>query len=328
MSQIPFVDRLGDAIDAAVADQKTRPTATSGRTRRRGRRLALLAAAAVLAAGGTVAAARILTAPEKLAATEIDCYYDPVQGGGIGINPRDQDPVTACAEHLARHGDDRDRPAPASLIACVRPEVGKVVVIAGTQGDCERHALDPLPTAYGPAREKVAKLERDLQAIERGADCIPPQELARQVQALLDRSGWAGWSTSLRPDRSDGPCGHVLDPSETDGRALVPDPHNRQLAVWGEPPAATIALLNELSPALAKESVTRCFTLDRLKAHVRQRVAPTGRQVTFKVFRTLLPGKQLTGSAGARYAAGCAILEKVGPDPNGHDLVALIHKKR
>jgi hypothetical protein len=79
-------------------------------------------------------------------------------------------------------------------------------------------------------------------------------------------------------------------------------------------------LLKELSPALAEESGARCYTVEGLEALVRQRVAPTGRRVTFKV------GDALGGGTGTR-AAGCAVVEKVGPDPNGHDLVALIDKK-
>jgi hypothetical protein len=74
--------------------------------------------------------------------------------------------------------------------------------------------------------------------------------------------------------------------------------------------------------------VARCYTLDGLKAHVRQQVASTGRRVSFKVSESLIPGDQLTGAKGARYTAGCAILQKVGPDPNGRDLIALIEQQR
>jgi hypothetical protein len=326
MSQIPFVDRLGDAIEAAVAD----PKAARRSTRRRVRRLGLVAIAAVLALGGTAVAAQLLTAPEKLAATEVDCIYDPVKGGGgVGIHPGEQDPVAACRAFLAGHGKVLvPGGVPATLVACVRTDTPKVVVIAGRQGDCQRHGLAPLPGEYTPAREKVAKLERDLQAIERSAGCIPPQRLARQVQALLDRSGWTGWTASLRPDLLDGPCGHVLNVAEGGGRTLDLVLDSRQVLVWGESPQPTIDLLGSLSPALAAESVARCYTLDGLKAHVRQQVAPTGRRVSFKVSESLIPGDQLTGAKGARYTAGCAILQKVGPDPNGRDLIALIEQQR
>jgi hypothetical protein len=107
--------------------------------------------------------------------------------------------------------------------------------------------------------------------------------------------------------------------------ALDPDGH--RLIVVGGPARSTSDLNRSLSSALAAESVKRCYTVAGLQALVRQRVAPTGRKVSFKVGEALGGGKSLTGSTGARYAAGCAIVEKVGPDPNGYDMVALIDKK-
>jgi hypothetical protein len=337
MSQIPFVDRLGDALEAAAADH----TARQRRVRRRVRRAGTLALAAVLAVAGTVTAAELLSEPERLAATEVDCLYDPATGGGVGIHPGAQDPVAACRAFLAGPGktlvNDGSLPAGAAtpLVACVRSDLAKVVVIAGSQGACERHRLDPLPGAYDPAREKVAKLERDLRAIEASAACIPPKVLARRVQALLDRSGWTGWRATLRPDLSDGPCGHVLSLSEGGRRTLELVPDSRQLLVVGEQPQAAVDLLSRLSQELAEESVTRCLTADALKARVRQRLAPTGRKVSFRVAEAL-PGKYDDGGAAARYgdgrataryAAGCAVLEKLGPAANGRDLVALIDQK-
>jgi hypothetical protein len=321
MSQIPFVDRLGDAIDVAIAAD---PKAARRRSRRRVRRVGLLAVAAVLVIGGTVAAAELLTEPEKLAATEVDCLYDPASGGGVGIHPGGQDPVAACRAFLAGQGkalvEGGSLPAvPKSLVACVRPDVGKVVVIAGHQGDCERYKLGALPAEYTPAREQVAELERELRAIEARAECIPLEELTRQVQVLLDRSGWTGWAATPRPDVSDGPCGHVLQVAEGGKRTLELVPGSRQLLVIGESPRATVELLNRLSPALVQESRAGCFTVEALKARVRERFAPTGRQVTFDVAETL---------SGKGDAAVCAVVQKVGPDHNGRDLVALIDPKR
>jgi hypothetical protein len=31
--------------------------------------------------------------------------------------------------------------------------------------------------------------------------------MAERVQRLLDASGWTGWTTWLRPDLAEGPCG-------------------------------------------------------------------------------------------------------------------------
>jgi hypothetical protein len=313
LSDIPFARQLRSELSAAI----TGPAADTRRRLRRGRRLGVLAVAAVLAIGGT-AVARTLIAPDRLATTEVDCLYDPANGGGgVGIPAGGQDPVAACRAFLAGHGKTLvPGGVPVSLVACVRSDIPMVVVIAGRRGDCERYKLGSLPGDYTPAREKVAKLERELRAIESRADCIPLKELARQAQALLDRSGWTGWTTWIRSDISDGPCGHVLNVSEGGGRNLAGslDLDGHRLMVFGEAPRATVKLLNQLSPELATESAARCYTVEELETLVRQRVAPTGRRVSFKV-------------SAAVPATGCAIVEKVGPDANGRDLVALIEKK-
>jgi hypothetical protein len=238
LSDIPFARQLRRELTAAIA-----APAADTRRRRRGRRLGVLAIAAVLAIGGT-AVARVLTAPDKLAATEVDCGYDPVKGGGgVGISPGARDPVAACRAFLAGPGKalvaDGSLPAAsASLVACVRVDVGKVVVIAGRQDDCERYKLGSLPREYTPARDKVAKLERDLRAIEDSAGCIPTTELARRAQALLDRSGWTGWRTWVRSDLADGPCGYVLSVSEGGGRSIEAslDLQGHRLMVFGKSP--------------------------------------------------------------------------------------------
>ena len=64
MSAIPFVERLGDAIQAAIADPAVA-------RRRRTRRRLVAAVATLLLLGGSLAAARLLNEPDKLAAASI-----------------------------------------------------------------------------------------------------------------------------------------------------------------------------------------------------------------------------------------------------------------
>ena len=92
MSTIPFVQRLGDAIEGAVADPRIA-------RRRRRRRLVVLAVAALVLPGGD----------EQI---------------------------------------------------------------------CRRHDLEPLPAGYASARDKVARLQRSILAIEASADCPAPAVLA------------------------------------------------------------------------------------------------------------------------------------------------------
>ena len=321
MSEIPFVNRLGDAIQAAI----TSPAAARHRVSLR-RRLGLLAVAALLLVGATAAATRILGTPEELAASGITCLED---NGGAGVWDPGRSPIQACAQEY-RH-QHPGRPVPA-MVACVDgPSV--VVVQAHDPQVCARRGLAPLPAVYTPARAKVAKLERDILALEATADCIPPEELAARVQALLDRNGWAGWRTWLRLDASQGPCGSAA--SQQDGEANLGghlDYQDRRVMVFGQAPRSLLDLLYRrggLAETLLEESGRRCYTLDQLRDLIRRRVAVTGRSVRFQVgTRQPQPGRHLGDAREQRYQAGCAIVAAVGPDGNNQGVEVAIHHKR
>ena len=136
MSTIPFVERLGDAIQAAIAD----PTVAR---RRRARRGLVLAVGTLLLLGGSLAAAQLLNEPEKLATGSIGCYQDAAMRGSVTIIwPGDRSPVEACAESFREAGE----PVP-PLVACAYN--GAVAVLPGRdQAVCQRHALEPLPAGY------------------------------------------------------------------------------------------------------------------------------------------------------------------------------------
>ena len=86
-------------------------------------------------------------------------------------------------------------------------------------------------------RDRVAALAREVEALERGTGCVAPDEFAERVQALLDRSGWAGWRTRLRLDVADGPCGAVSAVNGDGSRSVEPalDVAARRVMVVGEP---------------------------------------------------------------------------------------------
>jgi hypothetical protein len=126
VSTIPFVDRLGDAIQAAIADPAV------GR-RRKARRRLLLAVVTLLLLGGSLAAAQLLNEPEKLATGSIGCYRDAAMRGTVMIIwPGDRTPVDACAETFREAG----QPVP-PLVACAYG--GAVAVLPGRdQSVCQR----------------------------------------------------------------------------------------------------------------------------------------------------------------------------------------------
>ena len=320
MSTIPFVDRLGDAIQAAIVD------AAVGR-RRKARRRLLLAVVTLLLLGGSLAAAQLLNEPEKLATGSIGCYRDAAMRGTVTIVwPGDRTPVDACAETFREAG----QPVP-PLVACAYG--GAVAVLPGRdQSVCQRQALEPLPPGYTAALGRVAELERAILAIEEDADCLPPPVLAGRVQRLLDRSGWTGWTTWLRPDVSPGPCGSVSNPGGGGHRSIAGalDEPGRRVMVFGAPPRSTEDLLygpGKLAPALQDMSGERCYRPGELGEQVRRRVAGAapGRSVTIE--RRVDGGLELGDARGPRLAAGCAVVLGVGPARNGHDLVVEIVQK-
>jgi hypothetical protein len=321
MSEIPFVNRLGDAIQAAITNPRVAARHRFGPRRR----LGLLAVAALLLGGGA-AAARILGTPEELATSSIACQ---LEGSSTGIVwAGDWSPLEVCAQEYRAAG----KPVP-PLVACVD---GRSVVVLPGRGleACGRRGLAPLPPEYAPARAKVAKLERDILALEAATDCVAPGKLAAQVQRLLDRSGWRGWTTWPRPDVSPGPCGSVSGLGGGGDRSISGslDYDGHRVMIFGGPPRALDDLLygreTRLAGALMDESGQRCYTLDELRDHVRRRVEATGRSVTFEV-RQREPDGELMDARQQRYQAGCAIVVGVGPAGDaGPDVVARILSKR
>ena len=198
MTQIPFVEALGDALESAAAER-----APGGRTWlrpfHRRRRLVLVALALTALVVGTAAATGVFTSADRLAASSVACYDGPSLDSGASVIPvGERSPVDACRDVLRSDGP---------LTACAAPE--HVAVLPGGRGICARAGLEPLPVDYAESRQRVNELARGIATIEASAECIAPQTLARRVQVLLGRLGWTGWRTEIREDVSQGPCAAV-----------------------------------------------------------------------------------------------------------------------
>lgn len=310
MSEIPFVNRLGDEIEQAAAAR------IATRRSRIRRRLVVGAVGFAVAASGVAAASGVFSSADQLAANAVGCYDRPSLNANVSVLSTGEDsPVDTCRRVM-----HTDRP----LVACMGD--GHVAVFPGGAQVCEKLGLAPLPAGYTPARAKVNAFARDVQAIETSADCIPPRALERRVQALLDRTpGWSGWRTWLRLDVESGPCGSVTsiggDGSRTIEGSLDADGH--RVMVFGSPSRSTIELLNTPEGPgnrLIDASGERCYTIAGLHDLARRRLGETGRTLTFSAV-TADENVEIMDARGRRLKEGCAVIVGLAPTPDDRGIV-------
>ncbi len=317
MSEIPFVKQLGDAIETAAASAPPR-------RRRSRRRLALYAAAGSLVlGGGAAAAASILFSSEEQATADIECYQGDSVERSVYQDPAvGRDPVEVCRETLGYGG----RPVP-PLVACAGDDT--VAVIPGRSAeDCKRAGLAPLGAEYERYRAKVARLQRDVLALETSVDCLPPRAYAARLQRLLDRTGWVGWTAQLRDGRADGPCGTVTGRGGGIDRTVAGafDGKAKVIHVRSDVSHTLDKLLVSTALRLFRRTGERCFTTAELTSAVRRAIAPAGAKL--RVVVSALPdGGTIVAPRGTRYEEGCSVLGSVGPEPGEDGLVLRIARK-
>jgi hypothetical protein len=291
MSEIPFVNALGDAIERSAA---AHIAARRGRLRRR---ITFGAVGVAIAATGVAAASGVFSNPEQLAGAGVACYERASLNTNVSVlSTGEQTPIETCRQVLKTD---------APLVACAGESVA---VFPGGKGTCEELGLRPLPAQYETARAKVNAFARDVMALEQSADCIPPRELAGRVQALLDRSGWTGWHTWLRLDVGDGPCGTVSGQGG-DGRRTIEgslDTDGRRVMVVGEAARSTMDLLYSPHGLARRLYDAGCVSPAQLAAIVRRR---TDREL------------RIDGAV-----SGCATVADVQPAPDGYGIVVTIRE--
>jgi hypothetical protein len=303
MSEIPYVNQLGDAFDEAIASRTCVP-----RLRRLGRRRYLAVALATLAvAGGGAAIADMLSDPVELAVAGVACFSSSDMSGDVAIT-RDpnRSPVELCADALKGSGV-----VAADLIACRHGGAVAVLPRRG-RGGCEALGLAALPRDYEAGRLRLKEFQGAVMALERSADCIPPRRLERQVQALLRRSGWAGWQTWLRLDDEAGPCGRLSQPRGDGLREIGGsfDTEQHRIMIWSSMPRSLEEFLfvpGSVGVRLMDSSGERCYSLEALKAHASSMLAPAGRPVSFRLGQ-LAEDAGIVSPRGDRYVEGCAII--------------------
>jgi hypothetical protein len=323
MSEIPFVNQLGDAIEAAAGR-----TLTPARRRRRVRhpwRLSIVFA--VLALGGAATADELLSGSTQLAATSISCLAGSGNqaNGSYDIQTAGRTPAQACSAVLHRPAE--------TLVACDSTRAGVVVYESDGTGDqCQRLGLSLLPAGYEAADLRVHQLVLALGRLYAGQDCTAPATFAQEVDGLLSRLGFAGWHAQVQatPGSSAGACAQfpgtgssVSDPAAAiDGHSYPPGGHDLVMIEAGSS-RSVLAAFTTLVPELDQGSASRCFTLSSLRAFVTARVAAQHLPVAFTSAR--LPAGTAIGDArGPRYEAGCAVVGDVGVAPDGRSIAVTL----
>jgi hypothetical protein len=311
MSEIPFVNRLGDEIEQAAAAR------IASRRRRIRRRVVVGAIGFAVAATGVAAASGVFSSatPEQLATSGIGCYdRADLQHANVSVlSTGAASPVETCRRVMRTEGP---------LVACGGPAV---MVFPGGPGTCEKLGLQPLPAEYDAARKRVNRLARRIEAIEASVDCWDPRDLARRVQTLLDGlPGWRGWRTRIPRSMAEGPCGTVSYAGGDGSRSIdgVVDVRTRTVTITLTAARSTLDLLDRVAD-LADASIERCYDRAGAEALARERLAASGRTVTFRV-------EHLDGGTVERFQdridEGCTVIVGFGSAADGYGIeVALRH---
>ena len=306
MSEIPFVNQLGDALDRAVAAESARRAAR----RPWWRRPQVLIAVAVVAVGCGAVAARTVLSSSTLAMHPVECLAGTSFKSQIAFPENSgRSPVQICAKTLN---------VPASkLIACAGGRYTYVSVFyASGTGQCRRLGLRSLPASYPAAQAKVQRLASGLTALQASAYCVPPARFAARAQQLLDRLGFSGWrveaGATLREEQhviGGGNCavlpGNVM--STRPNIMYAVDPDHRTLTYDLGPPPALSRLVQSLEASIQRTTARRCWAQGPLEVYVRQRLARHHLKTAFA--RTAAPGAEGYGDVWYhRYQQGCPVV--------------------
>jgi hypothetical protein len=320
MTDILFIERLGDAFDAAIAE----PLPRRARWQQGRKALVLAFAVATALAVAALAIAHILSSPDELAANSVACYAAADLSSNVTVVANDRAPIAACADAYRRMGQ-----AAPQMVACANGS--SVAVVPGADAStCTRLGLEPLPAGFAASQAKVAKLAQGVLALEGKQDCVQLDELAGGVQRLLADQGWVGWTVKVQSP-SQGPCGSVSSLDGSGQRRIdgALDPNQKTVLVGGAPARSTMALLyggDGLAPSLEDESGKRCYTVAGLTALVNSSAAAAGRSASVELAPALPTPVTFTDARQARYEAGCAVITDVRAASDGRGIVAVIPK--
>jgi hypothetical protein len=337
MSEIRYVNRLGDALDLMV-DTATAPGGGVDRRSRlrdtrlsrlpRGRSRLLVGLAVLLVGGGVATAATLLSQSTTVLVTHgLNCDYGPPNhdmGQAVGVEEGTRTPTQACAAV--------ERVPAAKLIGCASAKLGVVVYDRnGSASECESVGMAALPSGYARATKRVATLIDDLNRLQASQNCFTPSALVAATQSTLDTLDFRGWHVEISR-----PAGDTRAPAwrcaqypasglrYSDAASAVSydySDRSRIVAVVSGPSRQVDRANQAINRRnLYERTGARCYSLSGIQALVRGAVLATFGARTPVTFAAAA-APRATGALGlgrqARYAAGCAILVGYGPTPHG-----------
>jgi hypothetical protein len=335
MSEISYVNRLGDALDAAIA---ATPAHTRGRLRfrRPGRRWRAALVVVVLAGGGVATASALLQPPSATtqAASGITCYSATSLGGGdmyADVEANGRSPLEACRDTFAADGPASLGTAGAALVACVKSGLGVVVLEGdGDPNQCSKQGMFAFQaSSYAGAQTSVDTLLRALTALGANRTCIPAATLVAEVQLTLTKLGWRGWHAARQVSpagTSSGTCGlfEGTGASFSDPTASV-DANAQTVWIVTGPDPTVLALTGPLDLRLMQATGARCYATAEARTLVRGALASAHVTVAFDV--TQEPSGEQSGYAQTNYDQGCTIVGSIDAAPIGRTVDALLYSQ-
>jgi hypothetical protein len=337
MSNVPFVNQLGDALEKAISD----PIIERAPWRRRRPRRHAIVLAVIVALGGCGAlagtlASRLLSAnsPVVLAANgQVTCFKTAsFKDGAIYAGVEGSSPIPTCAQQRRQSGWPT-----VALVACGDGIFGAAVIPSSGSGSCKRAGLPPLPAGYPRELAKVQRLHKRLEVLQASAGCIPQAQMLSRAQGVLNAAGWKGWrAVDAYSAPAGGPCGAVAPypafPNASGGTHL--DPLHRVLEVGAQPYPSTLELLTpKRELALGKSYDTRCYSEASIRALMRRYLAGTSRRVDIATTRapksSVLDEHWVQGPQWNKLlAAGCVIFTGLSTDRGGYNVIAGVWRRQ
>lgn len=342
MSEIPFVNLLGDTIEAAIAGEAARSPRgiSTGRRRTRGwglpgigvlrrhqRISAVLIALAI--SGGAVAVAETLQNSTALVTGGITCYTGTSPGGSMyaDVEANGRSPQAACADVFRTDGAAALARPGVKLAACADSH-GYVAVFkaTGTADQCRAEGMSPLQAhSYALAQSGVDRLVQALNRLGANRRCITPAVLVSDVQQVLSRLGWSGWRAELQKQLTgSGACGLFVGTgaSFSDPTASLDASHHVVWITTGAIPSL-LAVAGPLDWELLRASGRRCYTPAGARRLVRNALASARVQTKFALTQEPRGG----GWAQQAYDRGCTIVVSIAPASTGGIIDAWLNSK-